>query len=426
MSAVSGRKSTGLRDGYAPRVAVIGGGAAGFFAAIRCARENPRASITILEGNRRPLGKVRISGGGRCNLTHACFDPGELVRHYPRGGRELRGAFSRFQPRDTVEWFRQHGVECKTEADGRMFPVSDDSATIIECLLEAAREAGVRLICHRSVTALTWSVDSGGFELHYKDAPPESFNRVLLSCGGNPAGFAFAADLGHRIAPPVPSIFTFSLSDPRLRDLPGVAVSAASVRLPAAKLSAEGPLLITHWGLSGPAVLRLSAFAARQLHEHNYRMELRVNWRPDETETTVRDRLLKLKSTVGARLVAGECGGLLPSRLWRSLAVACGADNLRWSQVPAKILSELAREVTDGVFHIQGKGVFKEEFVTCGGVALREVDFRTMQSRRVPGLFFAGEVLDIDGVTGGFNFQSAWTTGWIAGQALAGHDDQPA
>ena len=417
-----------ISDRIEPRpggVAVIGGGAAGFFAALTAAealRDVARAKkqppgITIFEANRRPLNKVRISGGGRCNLTHACFDARELVEHYPRGGRALKSVFARFQPRDTIEWFRARGVETKTEADGRMFPISDDSATIVECLLHGAKEAGIDLRLNCGVAAIQREPDEA-FRLIFKDGTFEFFDRVLLAAGGSAQTFQLAENLGHRIVSAVPSIFTFAINDARIKNLPGLAVENAEVRLPSFGLSACGPLLITHWGLSGPAILRLSAFGARELFAHDYQAELRVNWRAGENENTIRAALLEIKKRHGARLVAGESGGLLPSRLWRSLCLAAGVSDGTWAQLPGPILHRLVQEIAAGDYRITGKGVFKDEFVTAGGVELSEVDFRTMQSRIVPGLFFAGEILDIDGVTGGFNFQNAWSTGWLAGRGL--------
>lgn len=418
---------------HKPAIAIIGGGAAGFFAALAAAdhsralqSQNKKSrqaagdacEITIFEANRRPLNKVRISGGGRCNLTHACFDVRELVEHYPRGGRALKGVFARFQPEDTIDWFRHRGVETKTEADGRMFPVSDDSATIVECLLSGARSAGIRLRTETPVIGIQ-QTDTGLLRLTLRDGSFEYFDRVVLAAGGSHATFQLAAEAGHTVVSPVPSIFTFAITDSRIADLPGLAVERAVIRLPAAKLEARGPVLITHWGLSGPAVLRLSAFGARRLFETEYKMELRINWREGDNENSIREFLLDLKKRHGARAVAGESGGLLPARLWRSLSAAAGAgDGTTWAQLSGPVLHRLIQEITAGVFQIEGKGAFKEEFVTAGGVDLREVDFRTMQSRRVPGLYLAGEILDIDGVTGGFNFQSAWSTGWLAGRAV--------
>lgn len=405
---------------------VIGGGAAGFFAAITAAESHPAGRALILERNRRVLAKVRISGGGRCNVTHACFDPAELVAHYPRGGNALRGPFARFQPRDTIAWFEARGVRLKAEADGRVFPVSDDSATIVDCLVESARRAGVDIRTDVAITALRRA--SAGFAITLADGTAIEAGRVLLATGSGPKGWQWARELGHTVVPPVPSLFTFESGrpgggvDPRLDGLAGIAVKAARVRLLSLGHEQAGPLLITHWGLSGPAVLKLSAWAARGLHACGYRAELEVSWLPHLHDDALRAMLTDYKRSRGPQLVAAHSPfGALPHRLWRALAAAAEVhDDQRWAKLPKANVEKLVRELLHGSFAVTGKGEFKDEFVTCGGVALDEVDFRTMESKRAPGLFLAGEVLDIDGVTGGFNFQSAWTTGWLAGRAMAG------
>ncbi len=403
------------------RVIVVGGGAAGFFAAITCKEANPGAQVTILESAPAPLAKVRISGGGRCNVTHDQPDPALLVRHYPRGARALRGPFTKFGPRHTVEWFESRGVTLKTEADGRMFPVTDDSATVIDCLVGAARSAGVELRLRAPVVGVEAADDgAAGFLVKLRDGTALSADRVLIATGGAPAGFRWAEALGHAVEPPVPSLFTFNVRDPRLEGLPGVSVPHARVRVEGAKAAHEGPLLVTHWGLSGPAVLRASAWDARLLHDRGYEVVVTVDWRPDLSEEQVRQALARAKEEDARKTVLASGPFDLPQRLWRALAAAAGApEALRWADASKALLAALAGEVHAGRYQVSGKGVFKEEFVTCGGVRLKEVDFSTMQSRVQPGLFFAGEVLDIDGITGGFNFQSAWTTGWLAGLALA-------
>lgn len=395
------------------------------FAAIACKEANPTAEVTVVEAGKTLLAKVRISGGGRCNVTHDQPDPALLVRNYPRGGKALRGPFTRFGPRQTVAWFEGRGVPLKTEADGRMFPTTDDSGTIVSCLVTAALTAGVVIRTHTTVSGIE-AQSSGSalgppeFAIGLKEGDALAADRLLLATGGAPAGYRYAASLGHAIEPPVPSLFTFKVDDPRLRDLAGISVPLAQVRLDDTKEVHEGPLLITHWGLSGPAVLKASAWGARLLHDHSYNLGLTVNWRPDLSEEAVREALLRVKSEDARKrvLAAGLFG--LPQRLWRSLAASCGAsEETRWADASKRLLGALAREVHGGRYMVGGKGVFKEEFVTCGGVSLKEVDFSTMQSRLVSGLYFAGEILDIDGVTGGFNFQSAWTTGWLAGRAMA-------
>jgi predicted Rossmann fold flavoprotein len=400
---------------------VVGGGAAGFFGAIACAEAHPHARVLLLEASHQPLTKVRISGGGRCNVTHACFDPALLVQNYPRGGRALRGAFSRFQPRDTVDWFQKRGVKLKTEADGRMFPVTDDSGTIVDCLMQAARHAGVEVLTRAAVVGIEKSAQ--GFELALRSGEVMPCERLLLTTGSSPQGYRFVESLGHAIEAPVPSLFTFNIPDPQLRELAGVAVETAQVRLlvPEQKpLEQRGALLITHWGMSGPAVLKLSAWGARSLQERQYRAEIQVNWLPGEGLETVRQRLGVMKEQEGKKAIAAYSPfPEVSRRLWQYLLSRAGvAIETRWAELPKKALSQLVLELTQGSYQVQGKGAFKDEFVTCGGVRLKEVDFKTMESRLCPGLHFAGEILDIDGVTGGFNFQSAWTTGWLAGQAM--------
>ncbi|MEG4997303.1 NAD(P)/FAD-dependent oxidoreductase [Microcoleus sp. B4-D4] len=420
------------------KITVIGGGAAGFFSAITCAKTYPHARVTLLEAGRQLLAKVRISGGGRCNVTHACFDPGVLVQNYPRGGKALRGAFTRFQPRDTVDWFASHGVKLKTEEDGRMFPITDDSGTIVNCLIRAAEDAGVKIRTGDavvSVTKLTGNnaeceqgdiapTDETRFEIELKSGERFKCDRILLATGSNPSGYKWAKELGNTVELPVPSLFTFNISDSRIKDLAGISVPNAKVKLPGAKLEQSGPLLITHWGLSGPAVLKLSAWGARFLHDRHYKTSVLINWLPQYNAEVLRQQLLAVKSQLSHRSIASSCPFPIPRRLWERLTSSIGIDEQkRWADLSNKILDRLLLELIQGEYQIAGKGAFKEEFVTCGGVNLKEVDFKTMESRRCPGLFFAGEILDIDGVTGGFNFQSAWTTAWLAGIAIGKSDD---
>ncbi len=412
------------------KITVIGGGAAGFFSAITCAKTYPQARVTLLEAGRQLLAKVRISGGGRCNVTHACFDPGVLVQNYPRGGKALRGAFTRFQPRDTVDWFASHGVKLKTEADGRMFPITDDSETIVNCLIRAAEDAGVKIrtgdavVSVKKLTGNTaaeggWEGAVFGFTIELKSGEELRCDRILLATGSNPSGFKWAKELGNTVEVPVPSLFTFNIADGRIKDLAGVSVPNAKVKLAGAKLEQSGPLLITHWGVSGPAVLKLSAWGARFLHDRHYRTSVLINWLPQYNAEVLRQQLLGVKSQLSHRLIVSSCPFPMPRRLWERLTSSIGIDDQkRWADLSNKALDRLLLELVQGEYQISGKGAFKEEFVTCGGVNLKEVDFKTMESRRCPGLFFAGEILDIDGVTGGFNFQSAWTTAWLAGMAI--------
>ncbi len=402
------------------RVVAIGGGAAGFFGAISCAEAHPQARVTLLEASSQVLAKVRISGGGRCNVTHACFEPSLLIQNYPRGGKALRGSFSRFQPKDTVAWFEGRGVRLKTEPDGRMFPVTDDSETIVDCLMQGARRAGVEVLTGVAVTALEKSHDRWMVQL--KSGKSMVCDRILLATGSNPLGYRLAASVGHDIVPPVPSLFTFNITDPRLLDLAGVSVPTVQVKLIVEghkPLEQSGPLLITHWGLSGPAVLKLSAWGARMLHETQYRGILQANWLPLLSPDELRQVLLGAKEQFAKRAIANHCPVGLPQRLWQKFVSVIGiAPDLRWADLSKKALNPLLLELQQSRFDIKGKGIFKEEFVTCGGINLQGVNFKTMESRCCPGLYFAGEILDIDGITGGFNFQNAWTTAWIAGQAM--------
>lgn len=412
-------------------VLVIGGGAAGFFAAVNIAELNPKLSILIVEKSSQPLAKVLVSGGGRCNLTHACFDPAQLVQHYPRGGAALRGPFTRFQPNDTMAWFEAHDIQLKTEPDGRVFPVSNSSQTIVECLLSAANQAGVKLYTKTSAESL---LHSNQTEAHFhvclrniQGIQDLSARNVLLATGGNHAGLQLAAGLGHRLVPPIPSLFSFTIPDSRLEGLAGLSVPHARLklldengklpRLPG--LEQEGALLITHWGLSGPVVLRLSSWAARWLHEQHYRSRLIVNWLGLPIESTLQKLRQERLSSPGRKVEAHSPFSELPLRLWKQLCTAAEVrTGQNWADLSKAQLDRLSGELCEGCYQVQGKGQFKDEFVTCGGVDLDQVDFHTMQSRLVPGLFFAGEVLDIDGLTGGFNFQSAWTTGWLAAQGV--------
>ena len=403
------------------RVVVAGGGAAGFFAAIACARANPDCDVHIVERGSAPLAKVRISGGGRCNVTNACFDPRTLVAAYPRGARELLGPFHRFQPADTVRWFAERGVALKTEPDGRVFPVTDSSSTVVDCLVREADDAGVSVHTRTGIETVTTRA-GGGFRLALSDGEHFDCEKLLIATGGcrSRAGARLAEALGHTIEPPVPSLFTFHVVTPWLRELPGVTMEPVRLSVREARLAEQGALLITHDGVSGPVVLRLSAWGARALHELGYRFVLHVDWLPGLSRDTIHAELASRRDTTAKRLVANVPLSPIPARLWRALVAAAGiGSDTRWGELSRASALALATQIADTELVVAGKSLNKDEFVTCGGVRLREVDFRTMESRLRPGLYFAGEVLDIDGITGGFNFQAAWTTGWIAGHAMA-------
>jgi predicted Rossmann fold flavoprotein len=402
-------------------VVIAGGGPAGFFAAIRCAELNPHLRVLILEKARQTLGKVLISGGGRCNVTHACFEPARLVSYYPRGAAELRGAFSRFQAADTVAWFEERGVRLKTESDGRMFPITDSSETIANCLRDSAKSLGV--IVRTGIKLQGIEKNPGNrFSLTLQreaDILHVQTRKLLIATGSDSRTREIVQSLGHSIEEPVPSLFTFNIKDKRIEGLAGISVQSVALKMDS--IVQSGPMLITHWGLSGPAVLRVSAWGARILHEKKYRAPLVVNWLADynfEKAFAVLQRHREWRGNTRKKVSVEPAFTQLPLRLWKQLTGSIAEKN--WADVSKAELRNLAAELTRGEFLIEGKGQFKEEFVTCGGVKLNEVDFKTMQSRLVDGLFFAGEVLNIDGLTGGFNFQSAWTTGWLAGNAFAG------
>ena len=406
------------------RIVVAGGGAAGFFAAIACAEADPGAEVTLHEATAHPLAKVRVSGGGRCNVTHACFDAAEMAKSFPRGSRELIGPFHRFGTADTVAWFKARGVSLKTEKDGRMFPVTDDSATIVDCLTGAAKAAGVQLFTGSALRALRKAAGDPRqrFEAVLSSGETVLADRVLIATGGGrgAAGLAIAAALGHAVEPPVPSLFTFHILDPRIRGLEGVSAPSASASVREMGLRECGPILVTHWGLSGPAILRLSAWGARALHGADYRFRLCVNWAEPATPKAARDALEAERSGHPRRKVVTANPFGIPARLWERLVGATGiAPGTTWAAISNDALRELVAQSTASEFTVNGKSMNKEEFVTCGGVSLAEVDMATMESRVCPGLYLAGEVLDIDGITGGYNFQSAWTTGWQAGRAMA-------
>lgn len=408
----------------ANKVIVAGGGAAGFFAAVTCARFNPEAEVIILEKGFKLLSKVKISGGGRCNVTNSTYEPNLLASHYPRGGKELKMAFKIFSSKDTVDWFELRGVKLKTEEDGRIFPITDDSQTIIDCLIKEARVLGVKILTEFAIRKLqiTGDGDASKINVVLRGGETLECDKVLIATGGNPNAEAYhwLHELGHTIERPVPSLFTFNVPNNRLNGLQGISVPQAEVKVEGHKLTERGPVLITHWGFSGPAVIRLSAWAARELHALNYNFNISINW-TGEKEHKVREQLEAISHEHAKKIISSNPCLQLPRRLWERLTELSGiAAETRWCDISKKSFNKLVEGLVHSVFTVRGKTTFKEEFVTCGGVSLKEVDFTTMESSVLPGLYFAGEVLDIDGITGGFNFQAAWTTGFIAGKAMAG------
>ena len=402
------------------KIIVVGGGAAGFFGAIAAAERG--ADVTILEKTSRVLDKVRISGGGRCNVTHAGLEPSEFTDYYPRGGRALLGPFRKFSAHDTVAWFEAHGVKLKTEPDGRVFPVTDSSQTIVNCLMDATQRAGARFQLNCGVETARKLAD-GRFEITLSGDKKIFCDHLVLATGGcrTVAAGQLAVSLGHTLEPPVPSLFAFQVELPWLRDLAGVLVESVEISVPAVRLRERGPLLVTHCGLSGPSVLRISAWGARVFHGLNYRFPLSVKWLPGSGLEIILQEFQARRESAGAKLVVNVPVFPLTARLWERLVLASGVPrDARWSALTRAQAHALARQLMCTELPVTGKSTNKDEFVTCGGVRLDEVDFQTMESKLCPGLFFAGELLDIDGLTGGFNFQAAWTTGWLAGAGAAG------
>ena len=398
------------------KIAIIGGGAAGFFSALAAKELNPEAEVLLLERSAKLLSKVRISGGGRCNVTHSLFEPQLLVQHYPRGHKELLGPFHRFQPRDTIEWFRARGITLKREEDGRMFPVSDSSDTIIDCFLGEAQRLGVKIRTQTKLQAIR-RVEQG-FELDIGTKSALFAHRLILATGSARAGWGFAKRLGHTIQTPVPSLFTFNVPSFPLVKLAGVSVNHAKLRLEDSRLERVGPLLITHWGFSGPAALKLSALGARFLAERKYAASLLVDWLPEYSEAQL-PNLMEVERVAHPTQHLGNLQIFsLPKSLWRVLCERSGlSSQFPLNKLSKTAISRLCERLKRDRYEVLGKTTNKEEFVTCGGVTLSEVHFKTMESRCCKHLFFCGEILDIDGETGGFNFQNAWTTGWIAGRA---------
>ncbi len=402
------------------RIAVVGGGAGGFFSAINCAELHPDYEIEILEGTSKVLSKVLISGGGRCNLTNFALSTNDLQAKYPRGGKELLGPYSRYAVKETMAWFESRGVKLKVEADNRVFPITDSSKTIADCLIHASKNSGVKIRLNERVRKIDYDESLGKFNLHTIKAS-EKYDAVVLASGGSDGSFSLASQLGHKIIPAVPSLFTFEIVNPLLEGLQGVSFQSAEASLKFGKKNFKniGPLLITHWGLSGPSVIVLSSICARELHNCNYKTLLKVNFLGEKSCDQALHEIKEFRSANLKKKVTNAKPFDIPNSFWERILNLSGGDFLSvWQDMSSKKIQEVLNFLLNSSFQISGKGKFKEEFVTAGGVSLKEVDFRTMESKKCKGLFFAGEVLDVDGVTGGYNFQSAWTTGWIASQNI--------
>lgn len=397
-------------------VIIVGGGAAGFFTAINLAEQRPDLKIIILERGTSVLQKVKVSGGGRCNVTHACFDPKELTQYYPRGTKELLGPFHQFCCGDTFEWFDKRGIELKIEDDGRVFPVTDSSQTIIDCFLSETNKYGIEVLKSQAVVRLTKEDD-----LWHVQTKTDDFlgKQLVMAAGSSPKVWDMLSTAGHTIINPVPSLFTFNIKDPRITDIPGVVAHNVIVKVQDSTLESFGPLLITHWGMSAPSILKLSAFGARELAERNYQFKIEVNFTQLTLDEGI-DQLKELKKEQAKTTVYKYAQFELPKRLWRKLVLASGIDEtIRWADLTKDQLINLSGQLTEATFQVNGKSTFKEEFVTAGGIDLKEVNFKRFESRLHSNLFFAGEILNIDAVTGGFNFQNAWTGGYIIAKAIA-------
>lgn len=402
------------------KLVVIGGGAAGFFCAVNAARMNPQLAVTIVEKSAKLLSKVKVSGGGRCNTTHACFDLPDLVKKYPRGAQFLKKAFHQFSTKDTIQWFEERKVNLVAEADGRMFPATNDSQTIINCLLQEADRYSVKVILQTEITEIKKAEDQ--FVLLSSKGNQFQADFLCVACGGYPktAMFDWLTVLGHTIEKPVPSLFTFNMPGNKISNLMGLSVPMATVKVMGTKLVEQGPLLITHWGMSGPAILKLSAWGARSLADAHYQFNILVNWLSDYNEQSLREDWQIIRTEHAAQKMMNKNPFGLPGRLWNYLLeISEIKEETRWADLPSKEQNRLIQNLTAAEFAVNGKTTFKEEFVTCGGIKLQEIDPNTMESKKLSGLYFAGEIMDIDGVTGGFNFQNAWTSGWIAANAIS-------
>ncbi len=402
------------------RLIVIGGGAAGFFCAVNAAKLNPALEITIIEKSNKLLSKVKVSGGGRCNVTHSCFSIADMIKKYPRGASFLKKAFHHFFTTDTIAWYKERGVELKTEDDGRMFPVTNSSQTIIDCLMQEVNKYGIEIMMNKEVKQLT--SEKGQWTIDFANGTSLTADYVCIASGGypKPAQFEWLQKIGHTIEMPVPSLFTFNMPGNSITALMGIVAENVTVKINGTKLSEQGPLLITHWGMSGPAILKLSAWGAKELQAMNYEFKISINWLTIYNEQTLKDKFQQIRFDIAAQKIVNRNPFALPQRLWQYLLQQSGIhEDMRWADLPAKEQNKLIKNLCAQEFAVKGKTTFKEEFVTAGGIALNEIDYNTMQSKKAPGIYFAGEIIDVDGVTGGFNFQNAWTTGFIAAKAIA-------
>ncbi len=400
---------------------VAGGGAAGFFCAVNAARINPALKVILVEKSGKLLSKVKVSGGGRCNVTHACFSIPDMVRKYPRGSHFVKKTFHQFFTTDTIQWFEERGVPLKTEEDGRMFPKSDSSGSVIDCLLQEAKLYDVEIRIHHEIKNIDYQSGSVPFQIHFNNDTRMDADFICIASGGYPKSsmFEWIIQSGHSIEQPVPSLFTFNMPGNSIRSLTGISVPDALVKISGAAFKARGPLLITHWGMSGPVILKLSAFGARILNEKDYQFEIMVNWLGDRSDQSVRDEIRMIRESDGGKKIRQKNLFRLPLRLWEWLLEEAKINDIHWADLPSVQQNKLIQLLTNQSFTVTGKTTFKEEFVTAGGVRLSEINYNSMESRIRSGLYFAGEVLDVDGVTGGFNFQHAWTSGFIAGKSIA-------
>lgn len=406
------------------KLIVIGGGAAGFFCAVNAAKKNSSLKVVLLEKSNKLLSKVKVSGGGRCNVTHACFTISEMIKNYPRGEKFLKQSFHHFFTKDTIEWFENKNVKLKTEADGRMFPISDSSETIITSLLHEANKNHVEILMNHDIIRIEKRIveNKNLFQVFSKNGSIIEADFICVACGGfhKPDQYDWLTKLGHSVETPVPSLFTFNVPKNPISELMGISVDKAQVKINGTKFSQSGPLLITHWGFSGPAVLKLSSFAAKELSKMNYNFTISINWLEDYHENSVLEKLKSIRYEFAGKKIVNKNPFTIPQRLWEYHLQESGIDpEKRWADLPAKQQNILAKQLCAQIFYVKGKTTFKEEFVTAGGIKLTEVHAVTMESKIVPNLFFAGEILDVDGITGGFNFQHAWTSGCIAAKEIS-------